>query len=385
MPRPHRRTPQAQLSLFPATEIDAKLQNNRWIAAGTTTIRNLLEATRREPEENYGVQTDVQRPLHKSHCMKIAEYLRTTDQWIMAPFVFTSEGEGLELANGEFSGFTEDFNVLDGQHRIQALHITADNLRYSETQEDRERLHRMESAHIVLQYVQNKGPVDASQLFVDLNRGKAVTSAELAYLDGRDAVVNVIREAIAAIPAVQEHTDRTRASPDRRSNDVWTIATLKTILKAIEVGVKPSLPAARRNHMATEDGKAESVESLEEFLRWLLNCRKEYRQLADQPGPSVPDENTRHYAYDTKWMALLAETWANAGRNSEDTGALAQYIETVNINRNDAASALTGDRYNLLDERDRMKPLGRGPYAAVSAQIRQQAARNGGTPHRTDR
>ena len=82
MPRANRPTPTGQMSLFQVHQ-DAKRQNNRWIVSGTATVGQLLAATEREPEEHYGIQTAVQRPLHPGHCLDLARYFKATSNWII--------------------------------------------------------------------------------------------------------------------------------------------------------------------------------------------------------------------------------------------------------------------------------------------------------------
>ena len=86
---------------------------------------------------------------------------------------------------------------------------------------------------------------------------------------------------------------------------------------------------------------------------------------------NVPDENTRHYAYDPKFMALLAETWSNAIKTGPAPDILATNVQSLNINRNDGLCQLGSKNLNLLDERHRMKPFSRGPYNTASITIRE--------------
>ena len=373
MPRANRPTPTGQMSLFQVHQ-DAKRQNNRWIVSGTATVGQLLVATEREPEEHYGIQTAVQRPLHHGHCLDLARYFKATSNWIIAPFVFTSYGDNLDIRDGQFREFKSDFEILDGQHRIQALHIAATDLENSDRPSDKDLLRNLKEAHIALEYIENFGPADAAQLFVDLNKGKRVSPSELAYLDGRDPVVNIIRETLEQVEWVKNRTDTARANPDPAGEDVWTVSSLKTVVKALEVGVTAPLPKARRTYLSTDDGKQESVENLSAFLNWLPIARVEYKNLQESE-PDVADERTRHYAYDPRFVTLMAETWANSKRTGPLLEPLAHAVGMLNITRHDAASDLAND-LNLLDDKGRMKPFSRADYSGASVKIRQRAGRS---------
>ena len=368
MPRPRRSVPTAQLSLFAPTQ-SSRRQNNRWISNATVTVEDLLGATKRAPEEDYGLETEHQRPLDWSHSQAIAKYYQETVNWIIPPFVFTAEGEGLTIEDGEFKNLNTDLQILDGQHRIQALHIAQDALGNDQSTAA-EKLKQLLSSHVVLEFIENFGNQDAAQMFVDLNKSKRMSSSELAYLDGRDPVVNVIRAGLAQVDWAKDRTDTIRSNPATNSNDVFSVNSLKTVVKALEVGVKQSLPRARKLYMETTTGQEESVEKLSCFLQWLVSARKEYQNLT-APDLNVPDERTRHYAYDIRFIALLAETWSTSGQSGVNREKLAETVQNLNIFKNDAANHLKASLH-LVDDKERMKAFSTGVYGAAAVQIRQQ-------------
>ena len=126
MPRPRRTVPMAQMSLFSQPQ-GSRRQNNRWISNATVTVEDLIKATEHTPEELYGLETEYQRPLDRNHCQAIAKYYQETHNWVIPPFVFTAQGENLKIEDGEFRNLDTGLQILDGQHRVQALHILKDN------------------------------------------------------------------------------------------------------------------------------------------------------------------------------------------------------------------------------------------------------------------
>ena len=156
MPRPRRTVPMAQMSLFSQPQ-GARRQNNRWISNATVTVEDLLKATERTPEEFYGLETEYQRPLDRNHCQAIAKYYQETHNWVIPPFVFTAQGENLKIEDGEFRNLDTGLQILDGQHRVQALHILKDNFSHSEDHHQKEKLNHMMSSHVVLEFIENFG------------------------------------------------------------------------------------------------------------------------------------------------------------------------------------------------------------------------------------
>ena len=215
MPRPRRSVPQAQMSLFSQPQ-GSRRQNNRWIANATVTVEDLLKATERTAEELYGLETDYQRPLDRAHCAAIAKYYLDTNNWIIPPFVFTAQGENLTIEGGEFRNLESGLQILDGQHRVQALHIVHDTLRQAELSNSAEKLDNLVNSHVVLEFMENFGIQDAGQMFVDLNKSKRMSSSELAYLDGRDPVVNVIKETLAKVDWARELNRHHPVEPEGR-------------------------------------------------------------------------------------------------------------------------------------------------------------------------
>ena len=332
--------------------------------------RKLLEATRREADENYGIPTDTQRPLNQAHCLALARHYRENHNWIIGPFVFTTPADNIapEVNEGQFKTLDSSIQILDGQHRIQALHITHDQLKVAGSQTDSRRLENLLNANVALMFIENKGPADAAQLFVDLNRAKPVSSTELTYLDGRDPIVNSVKQALALVPWADVRTEKARATPNARSPEVWSINTLKTVLRVLEMGVKRSLPPARRRYIATPDGLKESSERLANFLQWLPTARPEYENLRDEAHLDVGDERTRHFAYDKEFINLLADAWSNSATSGPPHETLAQTVQGLNLNRADGANDVKA--MHLDTDRGRMKSLARGDYQAASTRIR---------------
>lgn len=370
MPRRIRPQPKGQVSLFGSNRPEMKRQNDRWIVTATGTIEQLLNATQRVSDDDYGVDSEVQRPLYKRHCEELAKYYAETEGWIVAPFVFTAEASELEIKDGEFESFKDDFAILDGQHRIQALHIVVDRLSASDGDVAKDKLKSLKESAVPLMFIENRGHSDAAQLFVDLNKNKSVTAAERAYLDGRDPVVNAIRDVLDEMQWVKEHTDRSRTNPEKQSEDVWSLSMLQGIVKTIEVGMTGSMTAAKRRAIGTVAGKAECTKNLSDFLDWLTTSRPEYEALTSSDGaPTVADDRERSYAFERNTMILLAHTWNMAAQNGEDLQALAGRVQNLNILKADSSNDFSR-RFQLVDERRRMRSISRGPYDEACEQLR---------------
>ena len=373
MPRPRRAIPTGQMSLF-SGPVDGKQQNGRWIIATITTVEELLQATQREPDEAYGVHTETQRALNETHCKALAAYYRDPRGWIIAPFVFTGDQDVINTHDGKFHDRTESLNILDGQHRIQALHIASAEMGAANTENSRNELANLKAAHVTLMFIENRGVRDIGQLFADLNRGRTVNATELAYLDTRDPIVNVVKQALSSVKWADERTETAKPRPAKDGTEIWSITSLKTVLKALEVGVRKTFPNARKEHLNTDDGRDESAGHMAEFLQWLTTARPEYENLEDQPQLDVADERTRHYAYEHSFIALLAQTWTQSRQAGPDLTALAATIQQLNINRNDPANHLNGE-LNLLKDNGAFKPLRDKAYDEASIYIRQSNPR----------
>lgn len=135
------------------------------------------------------------------------------------------------------------------------------------------------------------------------------------------------------------------------------------------------MPKARREYLATDDGHQESLEKLTQFLQWLPTSRPEYANLRDEPELNVPDERTRHYAYDDRFIVLLGDAWNNSTVAGPTTERLAAAIHTLNLSRSDAANDLRR-RLKLIDDKDRMKAFNKGDYSESSVTIREMARTN---------
>ncbi len=374
MPGSRRQQPRASMGLFDSVNESTVQQNGRWTAAGTATVRQLLDATNRAPDDDYGRPTDVQRPLHKGHCEEIKRYYQDVTNWVIPAFVFTCESGSLDIRDGKFQGFTSEFQVLDGQHRIQALHLLKEELAPRQDEHSQRKLENLLESHVTLQYVENRSPMDAAQLFVDLNKSRRITATELTFLDSRNPVVNVVRDALESAGWVKNLTDTTRTRPAADSNDVLTGAMLIAVLRSIEAGVRRSISRAARNRMETDAGRAEAAGKLTEFLEWLAAARHEWQSLRDGNPVEVPYQRTRHHAYDGPFINLLAQAWSNSRDSGPDPEMLSQAVQRMNLLRSDPANDLK--QMGLTDDRGRLMPPAKVDYERASQSIRQAAQGN---------
>ena len=112
-------------------------------------------ATSRAPDDDYGRPTDVQRPLHKGHCEETKRYYRDVDQ-LGHPRLRSSPATPAAWTSGtgNCQGFTSEFQVLDGQHRIQARpSLERGTGTPAVTPESQRKLENLLESHVALQYV----------------------------------------------------------------------------------------------------------------------------------------------------------------------------------------------------------------------------------------
>lgn len=373
MPPKRDTKPKASMGLFdsPTDSFNSVKQNTRWVAFGSTKIRDLLEHTSRMPEEHYGVATEIQRPLDKKHSEEIKNYYRDTPNWVIPPFVFTTDSGSLEMKEGAFTGFNSDLDILDGQHRIQALHLLRDELA-AQGEEGAEKLNQLLESSVGLQYVENRNPYDASQLFVDLNKTRKVSEAELMFLDSRDPVVNTVKQTLTDNGWINSITNTKVKVPAPSGNDILTVHVLsRNILKTIEVGLKGRITKPVKDKMEGESGRAETSGKLAAFLEWLADSRAEWNLLRTGEATDIPYEKTKHYAYDTPFLLLMAQAWTNSRDNGPDTGLLSSATESLNLTRSDPNSDM--HQLGLVSENGRLKPVSKGDYNGASVLIREKA------------
>ena len=368
-----RKQPTASMGLFDYSKDRAK-QNGRWTASGTATIGQLLEATEKIADAEYGRPTETQRPLHKNHCEEIRRYYRDSRNWVIPAFVFTSESGHIDVEDGKFNEFTGGFHILDGQHRVQALHLLKEELESKSDDESQKKLEELLESSVGLQYIENRGTLDTAQMFVDLNKSRRITATELTFLDSRNPIVNAVRECLKNVPWAQEVTDTTRTKPLEDSNNALTGTTLMNLMKAIESGVKGPMPRAIRKRIETEEGRQEAAGKLGAFLEWLADARLEWNKLKRGETGNTPYERARSYAYEGRFLQLMAQTWGNSKDTGPEEEKLTRAVGMMNLLKSDKANDLNR-QLGLVDDRGNLLPPTKVSYADASLAIREAARR----------
>ncbi len=228
----------------------------------------------------------------------------------------------------------------------------------------------MESS-VALEYISNSGAADARQMFVDLNKTRKISTAELNYLDSRDPVVNAIRETLGNNHWLDALTDKTRSTPTGAY--IFSINSLKTVVKAIEVGLNKSITKARREYIATPQGQQECVENLTDFIEWLKQTREEFNIGTDEDPTIIADAKTRHHAFNPRFIAFMAHIWSISADTAPNPETMSRFIRKMNLTQRDPANHLKAE-LNLVNEKDRMKALNNRAYQEASITLRQNAA-----------
>ena len=372
MPRRIRKPSPAQPSLFSAVSPDFKTQNNRTIAVATVTIGNLLQNIPKSPDTDYGVATESQRALNQRHCVDISRYFTNTPDWVVGPIILTGDNTRLNIESGNIQAFPPDLQVLDGQHRIQGLHLAVQILQQrSENGDDKAKaaLDNLLNSYIPVAFYSNNGPADQGQIFSDLNKTRAVSAAERSYLDNRDPVNNVARDALAAIPWVADHTDNYQANPGKESTDIFTPDIGKQLVRTIKKGPGKRLSTAERNRLHDQPDKQEASDALTDFLNFLPQARPEFEAVANGNSNGIPDDRDRSYVYDRSFLNFIAHTFANAQEMGKDLARLAQYIYNLNLVRSNSSNDLGPQGIELLNDKRRMLPLSHPAYEAAYDRI----------------
>ena len=280
----------------------------------------------------------------------------------------TAGNEAVSIENGEAVAFPEHAVILDGQHRVQALHIVQESMMQDSSENGAARLQSFLQQHIPFLFIDNRGPQDTGQMFSDLNNQRPVSRTERAYLDNRNPSMNVVKETLSQMQWVTDRTDKSRTNPERDGQDIFTLGILLSLLRVQTADLRKPITKAHRENMAQPSGKNTAAQNLQEALEWMADARKEIKDAQDPKFIGVATNRTASYAYDPKLMAFLVHLENICQNRGKDTQELAQFISTLNLTKADPGNDLL-KTYRLIDDRGRMLPLKDATYDEACNQI----------------
>ena len=347
-------------------------QNGRHGWATNLPVRELLELVPPRDPSQWALYTEANRPLIERHVRSISDYLERTANWA-PPTITLACSTGLIDHDSECIRLAaEQFNVLDGQHRLEALNQTLRRLTCEREDEPQEAdteasgpnpAETLLSQEIPITVMEVSSVEDQRQLFAWFARSRAVDASTRTYMDQSDPYNNAARSAMQVSNHLKRLTTYEIARIRTGTNYLTTLTQLKELGEVIITGIQRGPNRIDRQKMEDQGQQALVADRLMTFFdAFLPGWGEKYAILyrADFPATSIPILRNDSLAYDHQILRLLANAWArwtiDQGHQPGDMASVIAALDLKKSNPQNDAGALQvvhPDSGKYLGSRDR--------------------------------
>ena len=347
----------------------ARKQGGRTIAVATATIETILKAFPPISQDEYGLMADHQRPIDALHIKNIAASCTSDPNAVFGTLVFTGREDAFNIENAEidFQDLTANtLSILDGQHRVQAFHVATDEMRGSAYSKNVSAETFLQQS-IGIQFIQNTGDQDTRDLFVSLNKGKAVNAVVLAYMQNDNPFASAVKTALKDLPWLNPHVELGQRFATGNNRHLISLTSLAGAAVNLKVGIGRNADKAARKQVRSDEGQAILIEQFKAWANWLRDARVEY----DETDENTDFGLTRFASYACHWqfINLTADLFQRTVDAGKDTGQLQEIVRSMNLNIPDINNNM---RELELITYARWTPVRNSAWADASGKLRRR-------------
>ena len=328
-------------------------QNGRHGWTTNLTVRELLELVPPRDPSQWALYTEANRPLIERHVRTISDYLERTAHWALPPITLACSTGMIDHESDCIKLTAEQFSVLDGQHRLEALNQTLSRLTSDREEEESEAgadkpnpAETLLAQEIPITVMEVSSVEDQRQLFAWFARSRSVDASTRTYMDQSDPYNNAARSAMQASNHLKRLTTYEIARIRAGTNYLTTLTQLKELGEVIITGIQRGPNRIDRQKMEDQGQQALVADRLMTFFdAFLPGCGEKYAILyrADFPLTSIPILRNDSLAYDHPILRLVANAWARwTIDQGQQPGDMATVIAALDLKKsnpeNDAAA-----------------------------------------------
>ena len=329
-------------------------QSGRTVWNVHLTVDELLKVAPIRDQDSMTLFTETNRPVTTRHRDGIVKFLTEYTDWALPPVALAAR-PGQITNNGNAVSLPADgsINVLDGQHRVQALHQRQARLADQQAadpdgQAQGERAKLLAEGIPVIIYEVNSNEEQA-QLFSWFGRSRSVEGAIREYYDRSDPYGASSKEAIVGSSTLNGRVTWHTASVPKKgeeANALLTFRELKSLATAIENGIRrPPTPEQRKACREDKALEALTNDLVEFFDDFLPSCTPVYTELKG----NIRHDRAISHALHPQTLRLIGNTWARWKRDrNQGPQNLREVVSNLNMRMADPGNDLIG-RLALMD------------------------------------
>ena len=339
------------MPIYPAIDF-IQADRTGWITK--MTIEEILELIPPRPAEQLALLTDTNRPVNQRHVDDIEKFLSETTNWAMPSIALAAERKCIETDPKKqftINAPQGSLGILDGQHRIQAMHNLMGHLGRVSSQQGAvadaatEQLNNMRGSELSVVIYEVRDIADQQQLFAWFARNRPIETPIRAKFDQSDPINAVAQRVIRDSVMLQGRVNESKSSISGEDRNMMVLEDLKRIVLTIAIGIQRPRPVKTETLSFKQSHKQDEMfeQTIAFFDDFLPTCGEAYEQLAGEDAASawLSFQRNGTYAFDAPVLRLFANAWA---RWTVDSGnapePLAQYIRGLNLLKTSPANHL---------------------------------------------
>ena len=303
----------------------------------TMTPPDLIQLLPPRPPSQLNLFTDVNRPITTRHMGSIETFIADTPNWALPNITLAAEPGTIKNKGRQISLNPGDLQLLDGQHRLQAISNLIHQLTVQNNDNSKVELENLNNQDIPVTIFEVSSNKEQRQLFAWFARSKPIEPAVRNYYDDSDpynrAAKAAMEDSAVLKTRVTWHTRKVRAN----SPDLISLADLREIAITIPLGVSRIPKPLDRTIMDQQDVQLKLQAQLIEFFdTFIPSCSRHYGFLTTSPNPNpeILTSKQSSYALNPMVIRLFANVWARwvDTPDHQDVQNLAEQISTLNLN-----------------------------------------------------
>ena len=324
------------------------IQTNR---IGWTTSMTIEEITQLLPPRPIADQlsfTQTNRPINPKHVAGITRYLQDTPNWAMPSIILAATPDQIKTQDGHIQIATGQLQILDGQHRVQALSDYKEHVK-STPQKGTQAARRAKADQIL----QSEFPVvifevkdtqDHRQMFAWFARNRPIESPVREYFDNTDPFNNAAKVAATKSTILNGRVNFEKGRIEPQDPKFVTLTNLREIATIIEIGIRRPAKDTDRQACWQESNQNNLQDKLAEFFdEFLPECQPNYTLLVepDQLDRQLVYERNATFAFDAQLIKLIANAWARWTHDyNRPSEKLSGYIGQLDVRRTSPINSL---------------------------------------------
>ena len=325
----------------------------------------------REGGQDLDKFTTVNRPLLMRHALNILDFMKLNEDWILGNFTISAKPDEIQWDQGKSVLTIENkaLFIIDGQHRRRAISQLLHELRADLNRAND--LEKTEAQQVLVTLYVCQHERDMKQLFAWMAKNKPIESNTQELFDSSDPWNNATQDIRDDTDLLKGRINLNKATLGRNDEYLLTNSLLRNNALVMTLGGKGRATKGLTQHHRQDGPQAEITLNSKSFYdNFLPECHDIFSKIKAEEiaNAELPYYRQNNWLLEPLVIRLMADCYGQIKRTNADQGALAEYINSMNVDRNDPKSDVA--ELNVMDpEKNRLYPRNKDAWTLAASQI----------------